>query len=270
MLRVGRLNKRYLEIYGLIDMSELMELLKKGLHQLENELFATENTPVRKEPKQSNKSKLSDIAVEALLTLLNLPSCTQYIVEKHMHYITGFIEQFERICSSCIANLQNEHSVNLQVFFSCWKIWTVMSIMKFNESAYKSTDDKQKKPLNIVKDSRRRSAIIKSEIEFDRVTDPMLKECCWMQHHINDCRELSANSDLVEHFYNMISLHLKSYKHFKSAIQSVIDYVKELHKMQEEFPRTRSINQPYQTVLKAGEHAMEYAESDFVIMQPVE
>lgn len=30
MLRAGHLNKRYLEIYGLIDMTELLDLLKKG------------------------------------------------------------------------------------------------------------------------------------------------------------------------------------------------------------------------------------------------
>jgi hypothetical protein len=30
MLRAGHLNKRYLEIYGLVDMPELLDLLKKG------------------------------------------------------------------------------------------------------------------------------------------------------------------------------------------------------------------------------------------------
>lgn len=96
MLRVGYLNKRYLEIYGLVDMGELLELIKKGklvtlgtliscllgFHQLENSLFAVENTPApRRKGQQSDELKTKTVMVEALMTLLNLPTCSQYIVE---------------------------------------------------------------------------------------------------------------------------------------------------------------------------------------------
>ncbi|KAI6190283.1 hypothetical protein M3Y97_00100700 [Aphelenchoides bicaudatus] len=234
MLRAGQLNKRYLEIYGLVDMSELMEFLKKGLHKLENEFFVVDDVPARKKAKR--------------------------LAEQYMHYIAGFIEQFERICNSFVANLQDGRPVDMKLFFNCWKIWTVVSIMKHNEAAYKATDEKEDKKAE--KNSRRRSAKIKLEIETDDILDPMLKEYLWMKQNISECPELSANSDFVEHFYNMISLQVKSYTHLKSAIQTVISYAKRLYKMQDTYPRTRSINQSYQTFLKDGYHALEYAEAD--------
>lgn len=45
--------------------------------------------------------------------------------------------------------------------------------------------------------NNRRSTQIKLELEDDR-TDPMLEEIVWMRQLINDCPQLSADSDLVE------------------------------------------------------------------------
>lgn len=91
MLRTGVLNKRYLEIFGLIDMSELLMLLDKGsqpflnaackfrlgLRQL-SESIDKENRPVSKNRREEFTKK--EIAVDALMELMNLPTCSQYVI----------------------------------------------------------------------------------------------------------------------------------------------------------------------------------------------
>jgi hypothetical protein len=71
-------------------------------------------------------------------------------------------------------------------------------------------------------------------------------------------------------------LHLQSYKHYRSAVKSALNYVKEVHEMEARFnyfsvlysifkkdhPRSRSINQAYQACVRAGKHALNFAESD--------
>jgi hypothetical protein len=52
-----------------------------GLAQLESSLFDVENTPQRKRAAQANEFLHKKSVIEALMTLLNLPSCNQYVVE---------------------------------------------------------------------------------------------------------------------------------------------------------------------------------------------
>jgi hypothetical protein len=48
---------------------------------MENSIFAVENTRKRKKNTQVNELKEKTVVVEAFMTLLNLPTCSQYIVE---------------------------------------------------------------------------------------------------------------------------------------------------------------------------------------------
>jgi hypothetical protein len=53
-----------------------------------------------------------------------------------MHNIQMFIAHFDRICGSFMDNLQQERPINMELFMECWKIWTVLRIIKYNEVCF--------------------------------------------------------------------------------------------------------------------------------------
>lgn len=57
---------------------------------MENSIFAVENTPARRKNAQASEFKHKTVVVEAFMTLLNLPTCSQYIVE------VGFELKFQK------------------------------------------------------------------------------------------------------------------------------------------------------------------------------
>lgn len=60
----------------------------------------------------------------------------------------------------------------------------------------------------------------------------MVREYDWIKQCVSDYPPLSANADLVEHFYQAMDLHFRSYKHYKQDLEEVISYIKELHNME--------------------------------------
>ena len=91
LLRSGKVDSRYLEIFGLIDMEELLKLLQAGnpfidlfnlhafigLNQLNTSLPNNKATRKRKH----NEFEDEKMVIDASMELLNLPSCNQFVVE---------------------------------------------------------------------------------------------------------------------------------------------------------------------------------------------
>jgi len=267
MLRSGQLNPRYLEVFALTDMNELLGIFNQGLAQFEKLTFEAEKNPRKRRLTKTTDFAKPEVVIRAIMDLFSSPICMQYIVEKFDHYISSFCDTFDRICDKFMARLENDKDLNMSLFVECWDLRTILTIVKFNREAFIEIDDKPQKNGRVSIQSnlstpQRRSAVIITQIEAENRVDPLVEECSWVNSHLRVKPELAGNADFVEQFYSVVELYLRSYRHQKKVINSALSLVNKICRMGKEHRRNRTINQPYKSCLQAGEHAIEFSKPD--------
>ncbi|KAI6209826.1 hypothetical protein M3Y96_00262400 [Aphelenchoides besseyi] len=268
MIKAGQCNVKWIETFGLLDMEQLLNVIRSGLKQMEKSSKSAQAAATIQKGGRNRSEFFANekTVIETLDTVLASQPCQQYILDTYIHCVDQLIASLTEISENFVLRIREGEDINTELLIECVKTLNVLQILKHTHETIGAAVDEgksRKRGRHAATPMSRRSAAMYEMLDAERRTDPLLSTIHWFQRHLSANERMTANTQMLELFFYVLNLHFRAYKHRKAAVEEALSLIVQIHDAYRAQPNTRSMIQLFNECRQVhGKHALEFAEEN--------